>query len=87
MHGDEVAHATDPARSRVLSALQSPLFQTEKDVLDVLFLATLSRFPSSEETQEIGKYLAQAERGQPQQQARADVLWALLNSAEFALNH
>mgnify|MGYP001300736885 CR=1 FL=1 len=87
MNGDEVAHATDPARSRVLSALQSPLFQTEKDVLDVLFLATLSRFPSSEETREIGKYLAQAERGQPQQQARADVLWALLNSAEFALNH
>ena len=88
MNGDEVAGATDPARSRVLAALQAPLFRTEAAVLDVLFLATLSRFPRPEETSELGTYLKEAGGDKTKQQkARADVLWALLNSAEFVLNH
>lgn len=88
MNGVEVAGATDPARSRVLAALESPIFQTKAARLDVLFLATVSRFPTPEEKKELQQYLEKTGGDKPaQQQMRADILWALLNSAEFALNH
>ena len=48
--------------------------------------ATLSRQPSDEELslcrQQMAKY-TESDRGK----GYSDILWALLNSAEFALNH
>jgi hypothetical protein len=48
-----------------------------------LFLATLSRQPRPEELARLVKYV---EEGDPRQGLR-DVLWALLNSTEFVVNH
>jgi hypothetical protein len=52
--------------------------------IEALFLATLSRRPAEAECDRLGKYL-QANQSSPK--AYGDILWALLNSAEFRLNH
>jgi len=55
---------------------------TLKDKVDYLYLATLSRKPTSMEAQ-----LAMAARGADQGAILQDVFWALLNSNEFIFNH
>jgi hypothetical protein len=53
-------------------------------IVDELYLASLSRFPTLEESRVAIQALAAApERGQ----AAQDLLWALLNSKEFVFNH
>ncbi len=53
--------------------------------LEALFLATLARRPTAAECRRLEKYL----QDNPGDAAKAygDVLWALLNSSEFTLNH
>ena len=53
-------------------------------VVDELYLASLSRFPTVEESRTALKLLAAAPE---QQRAAEDLLWALLNSKEFLFNH
>jgi hypothetical protein len=55
--------------------------------VETLFLAALGRFPEEDEQLRMLAYLA--DRGQTigERRALADVFWALLNSAEFILNH
>jgi hypothetical protein len=53
--------------------------------LEALFLATLSRRPTAAEVGRLEGYLRD-NRSDPAR-AYGDILWALLNSAEFALNH
>jgi Protein of unknown function (DUF1549)/Protein of unknown function (DUF1553) len=85
LNGNDLAEATDPAKSPLLGSLQAPFF-TDDDRLRALFLATFSRQPVEEELslcrQQVAKY-AESDRSK----AYGDVLWVLLNSAEFALNH
>jgi hypothetical protein len=85
LNGRDLAEATDPERSPLLGSLQAPFF-TDDDRLQALFLAALSRLPSDEELSlcqaQIAKY-SDSDRAK----AYSDVLWALLNGAEFALNH
>ena len=68
-----------------MGSLQAP-FLTEEDRLRTLFLATHSRQPSEPELSvcrgQLAKY-SESDRGK----GYSDILWALLNSAEFALNH
>jgi hypothetical protein len=54
------------------------------EVIEELFLATLSRFPDARE-----KRAALAHVGGKKDRAKAlaDVLWALINTREFILNH
>ena len=59
--------------------------QTVDRNLESLFLATLSRRPSANERERLGKYL-QSYKGDPAT-AYDDIVWALLNSSEFTLNH
>ncbi len=85
LNGADISAAADPRQSGLLTALEAPLFN-DAQRLDVLFLATLSRPPRDDERLVFSQYIARAEsdgRGR----AMGDVLWALLNSAEFALNH
>jgi len=58
---------------------------TDDQVLDELFLATLSRLPSDGER----SLLAVAFRESPGKRRAAieDVLWTLLNTKEFLYNH
>jgi hypothetical protein len=85
LNGNDLAEATDPERSPLLGSLQAPFF-SDLDRLQTLFLATLCRDPAEEELAAAREQLTnypEAERGR----GYSDVLWALLNTAEFALNH
>jgi hypothetical protein len=57
---------------------------TPPQVVERLYLAALSRRPTSEESQKLTAYVA---RHDDARAAYGDILWALLNSSEFALNH
>jgi hypothetical protein len=58
---------------------------TPAEVIERLYLATLARRPSAEETKRLTAYVRD-HKGEPRQ-AYGDVVWAVLNSSEFALNH
>jgi hypothetical protein len=57
--------------------------QTDK-VIERLYLTALSRRPSVEETRRMMEY---ASRQSDARAAYGDILWALLNTSEFVLNH
>ncbi|HEX3601566.1 MAG TPA: hypothetical protein VHU84_15550, partial [Lacipirellulaceae bacterium] len=60
---------------------------TDSQRIDTLFLSTLSRYPEPGERELMLKTVSAATTGPERQQALGDVLWALLNSAEFTFNH
>jgi hypothetical protein len=86
MNGTEIRQAVDLGQSDLLIALDAPFFSDEKRV-EVLFLSTLSRMPSDEERESFVGYVKSGGPNKNSRQALSDVLWALLNSAEFVLNH
>ena len=53
------------------------------ELLDRLFLATLSRFPRDAEREPLRRAFQDADRTE----VATDLLWALLNTKEFAFNH
>jgi hypothetical protein len=55
-----------------------------REVLDALFLATLSRKPNDEESTRFQAHMRKY-RDEPRR-AQADILWVLINSPEFHLN-
>jgi hypothetical protein len=57
---------------------------TQEQVIESLYLATLSRRPTTNELRLMSDYLGK--RSSPEQ-GYAGVLWILLNSGEFVLNH
>ncbi len=85
LNGRDLAAATDPVNSPLLGSIQAPFF-SDDDRLAALFLAALARPPSDEELTlcrgQLAKY-AESDRAK----AYSDILWSLLNTAEFALNH
>jgi len=86
MNGALTAAATDLSRSDLLISLQAPLFDNDQRI-EVLFLSILSRPPTSAERERCAKYLIDGGSSRNTQQALADLLWALVNSGEFILNH
>jgi hypothetical protein len=96
MNGKLVSGAIDLSKSETLTAVaESPFLDTPGRV-EALFLATLSRQPTAEESAEVVKFIdvehskdgSDAKSSAGNAKARlADVFWALLNSAEFVLNH
>jgi hypothetical protein len=86
MNGAAVSNATELMQSPILQSLDAPFFTPEQRV-DVLFLATLSRPPLADERESFVDYVSHPTTGSSSQRALSDVLWALLNSAEFTLNH
>jgi hypothetical protein len=86
MHGGLIHSATDLASSGLLKSLAAPFFSDEQR-LDTLFLSTLSRYPTDAEREVMLKPISAASDDKSKQQTLGDVLWALLNSAEFTLNH
>jgi hypothetical protein len=69
-----------------LGALDSP-FMTGEDQVESLFLAALARRPDSEEREVSSQALAKCESPEERHRAMSDLLWALVNSTEFAFNH
>ena len=96
MNGNEIEGATNIEQSPLLKSLRAPFF-TDQQRIDIVYLATVSRYPSEDERKRMEGFLLasnDAADGTEEavsegfaEKARADVLWALLNSAEFALNH
>lgn len=87
MNGKLVSDATDLAKSETLLAVaEAPFLKTDERV-ESLFLATLSRKPAPEEMAQMVEYVDGGGADHDPKKALADVFWALLNSAEFALNH
>jgi len=86
MNGSLISEATDLGNSDLLVSLHAPFF-TDEQRIEVLFLSTLSRFPSPDEQTRFAEYVRTGGPRQDRRQALGDVLWALLNTAEFLLNH
>jgi hypothetical protein len=81
---------TDPALMQKLQARTNRTAKlarstmTDEQVIEELFLATLTRFPTEKEKAEALEYL-KGERNRAE--GLKDVLWALINTREFILNH
>jgi hypothetical protein len=57
--------------------------QENEEVVEELFLATLSRVPTADETSWAMEHVKKKDR----QSAFVDVVWSLINTREFILNH
>jgi hypothetical protein len=89
MNGKVIRDATSLERSRALAAVLDAPFLTTEERIESLYLAALSRKPKPRELDRLVKYVesAPADKEDAYQRVLADVFWALLNSAEFAVNH
>jgi hypothetical protein len=86
MNGGDVAEAVDVQRSGLLNALRAP-FLDDAQRLEILYLAALSRRPSEDEAGDYLAFVAEGTDADDRFTRLGDVLWALLNTSEFALNH
>ena len=86
MNGRTTTEATGHDSSSLLGALDAP-FMTGEDQVESLFLAALSRRPDSEEREACAQALTKCETPEERHRAMSDMLWALVNSTEFAFNH
>jgi hypothetical protein len=68
------------ALNGLLRAGQSP-----EQIIDHLYLATLSRRPTAGERERMNAYVAK-HKSEPRE-GYADVLWVLMNGSEFVMNH
>jgi hypothetical protein len=72
--------SNSPRLKRLLSGKQS-----DAEIVDEIYLGTLSRFPSAEERKRVLEYLSGKKAARAQ--AVQDVAWAVLNAKEFLFNH
>lgn len=73
-----------PSPGHTLLAVTEAPFLDLPARIETLYLATLTRKPSSDELRRVREYM---ESGKTEKEALADVFWALLNTTEFLLNH
>lgn len=86
MNGEMIGAATNVETSDLLQSLTAPFFTDEQRV-ETLFLATLARPPLAEEKAKYVSHLESQLTDAERRRALSDMLWALLNTAEFTLNH
>lgn len=79
-NGDSVLQKIRSPQGRLAGLAKSK----DGEILETLFLATLSRRPRESEKAAVAKLLA---GGADQDEVRRDLFWALLNSKEFVFNH
>jgi hypothetical protein len=83
MNGKVMTSATSVRASETLLAVADAPFLDVPGKIEALYLATLTRRPTGRETERLVRYV----ESRSPAEALADVLWALLNSAEFVINH
>ena len=86
MNGKFVDDATSLTAGNTLAAVADAPFLTTAAKIETLYLATLSRMPRAEEMERFESYVARGGVRNDPRSALADVLWVLVNSAEFAVN-
>jgi hypothetical protein len=84
MNGPLIRDMTDPAKGGLLISLEAPWLSDEQRI-DILFMATLSRLPDALERSRLLSYVQGGGPAGDRGQALSDVLWALVNSAEFVV--
>jgi hypothetical protein len=82
MNGKFTEEATSPGKSATVAAVIASTRPMARRIED-LYLVTLSRKPRVQETRRLLAYAAD----RAPKQALRDILWSLLNSTEFILNH
>jgi hypothetical protein len=85
MNGPTMAAVAAPESNRLLAALDAP-FMDDATRTEAIYLAVLSREPDSDERAIVSRLLAECKSPQDRHRAQSDLLWALLNSTEFAFN-
>ncbi|HEY1494468.1 MAG TPA: DUF1553 domain-containing protein [Candidatus Solibacter sp.] len=65
--------------------LKRVLAKSDPEVIDEIYLSSVSRFPTADEKKRLVEYLAAKKTARAQ--AIQDVAWALLNAKEFEFNH
>lgn len=86
MNGRATAGVSGAATSSLLGSLEAP-FMTDGDRIEAMYFATLARAPSDDERALFTEMLAECKSPDERRGAFSDMLWALLNSTEFAFNH
>ena len=86
MNGPMIASATSDAPKGILRSLSAPFFDDETRV-EKLFVATLSRKPTDDEQKRYEEFLNSQPKAAKKSESLGDVLWVLLNSTEFTMNH
>jgi hypothetical protein len=86
MNGTLISSATGLSSSGLLKSLEAPFF-TNRERIEILYLATLSRPPRASEWEVLETFLPLEAPESELRDGLADLLWVLLNSAEFTMNH
>lgn len=87
MNGELVAGGAELANSQTLRAIVDAPFMTNSGKIQTLYLAALTRPPRRQELQTLLEYVGKRQAKAEQDEAYANIFWALLNSPEFVLNH
>jgi hypothetical protein len=87
MNGELMARATDPKRGLLLGAVADAPFLDTTARVETLYLAALGRRPRPEESARMVAYVESGGTAHDPKAALGDVLWSLLNCAEFMFNH
>ncbi len=81
----------DTTQQRILEGKQVERLLAEKkspaEIVDYLYLTTLTRFPTDSEKEKLHATLAGLQEPALVREALEDIFWALLNSKEFIFNH
>jgi hypothetical protein len=86
MNGPLAASVTGYDQSRLIGALDAP-FMDEREKIESMFLAVLARPADEAERDACVEVLQETDSDDDRKRALSDILWALLNSTEFAFNH
>jgi hypothetical protein len=86
VNGKTISDAVADFEGRVTKAILAG--RSDRELVDELYLASLSRLPSAEETAGALKYLQPTgHSGRGRGERAQDLLWALVNSKAFLYNH
>lgn len=87
MNGTFMTNATSLEQSDVFTAIVEFPQLTIAERIEAFYLSTLSRFPTTSETNKLTDYISSANTEDEKTHAYSNLFWALLNSSEFLLNH
>jgi Protein of unknown function (DUF1549)/Protein of unknown function (DUF1553) len=86
MNGRLTADATNLETSRTLRAVVEAPFLPPAEKIEVLYLAALTRKPTTEEADFLLRHVSQQKTDAERKAAYAEIFWGLLNNPEFVLS-